>query len=163
MDTLLSIEVSWFIALASASGFLLSRRTVAGGLSGAFVVLLGLGLWYGWRGASYLWALQWTVYGGGILLLWAWLALDPSSASARRFQPESAIAALALLAWLLSEGIGSPALLAPLPQSAPELAEVGFLWAHAWAPLFAWLTGLLALIWLLILALWKRPAPPKLF
>jgi len=163
MDTLLTIETSWFIALVSASGFLLSRRTLAGGLSGAFLVLLGLGLWYGWRGASYLWALQWAVYGGGILLLWAWLALDPSPTPVRRFHPEGALTALALLAWLLSEGLHLPALLTPLPQAVPDLAEVGFLWTHAWAPLFAWLTIVLTLAWWLILRLWERTGPGKPF
>ena len=155
MLTLLIIEQIWSFALVSGLVYLLSRRSLAGGLSGAFIVLLGLGLWYGWRGAAYLWAAQWTVYAAGILLLWAWVALDNPIAAMPRWDWQGAVVALALLAWLLGEALGAPILLYPFPKVLPTLGDIGLVLGRAWAVLFAWLSVLLAGVALLIIVLWK--------
>lgn len=163
MDTLLRIEIGWYIALVSGMLYLVSRRTVSGGLAGAMVLLLGLGLWYGWRQAPYLWAAQWTVYAAGILLLWAWLALDRPLDTLPRWQAESALVVLAWLSWTLSEGLTKATLFYPLQRILPDLADIGYLWTHRWAPLFVWLSLLLALVWSLIATLWKPSSPSKPF
>ncbi|MCS6789676.1 MAG: hypothetical protein NZ580_01645 [Bacteroidia bacterium] len=131
--------------------YLLSRRTIAGGLAGAFMVLLGLGLWYGWRGVTYAWAAQWSVYGAGVLLLWAWLALHKPLLALPRLHHKSALAAAILSAWFLIEGMGAPALIYPFAREAPVLSDVGLLWAGNWAPLFLWLSVILVGIWFLLL------------
>ncbi|GEM_PF-1146766 len=156
MHTLLLIELLWFFALGSGVGYLISRRTVAGGLSGAFIVLLGLGLWYGWRNAPYLWALQWTVYAAGILLLWAWLALDaPQVPLKKRLDKYAALLSLAFALWALSEALHSKLLPPFLPGMPPTLAAVGDLLAHQWAALFVWASITLTIVWLLLLLSWK--------
>lgn len=163
MHTLLLIELIWFFALGSGIGYLLSRRTVAGGLSGAFLVLLGLGLWYGWRGALYLWALQWTVYAAGILLLWAWLALDaPLAQTKKRMSPQAALLAGALFLWALTEALTDRTLIL-FPGLQPDLASVGMYLTHQWAILFVWASITLALVWLLLLLLWKEPLSARRF
>ncbi len=87
MLTPLLIEIGWYIVLASAWGSLLLSRRLSSGLARAWVAFLLLGLWYGYRGADYAWALQWTVYVTGILLLWAWLALESPQAPFSRWEP----------------------------------------------------------------------------
>lgn len=158
MTMLLVIELSWYIVLGSAVLYLSSRRTIAGGLSGIFFVLLGLGLWYGWRGASYLWAAQWTVYTAGILFLWAWLALEQPWQAQARYDRSSLLAVLFFGGWLLVEGSSALSLFSfSLPQPLPDLAAIGLLWAQGWAPLFAWLSVALAGLWLLLALLWPKP------
>lgn len=155
MDTLLLIELLWCLGLGSGIGYLLTRRTVAGGLSGAFVVLLGLGLWYGWRGATYLWAAQWTVYAAGILLLWAWLAVDNPLQTSSRLSLQDMMLCIGFIALAMQESLRGPALLHSLPKVLPDLSDIGFIWAHAWAPIFVWLTVVLAIVWFLIASLWE--------
>ncbi|MCX8113289.1 MAG: hypothetical protein N3E49_08900 [Bacteroidia bacterium] len=157
MTTLLAIEVLWSVALGSAIVYLLRRRTVAGGLSGAFIVLLGLGLWYGWRSASYLWALQWTVYAAGILLLWAWLALEaPLASISSRLAHYPAILALTFVVWGLSEALSERYILYSLPSVLPTLGDIGMRFTHEWAPIFVWLSVVLAVSWFLLLLSWKK-------
>lgn len=164
MRTLLLIELLWSLALGSGIAYLMTRRTVAGGLSGAFIVLLGLGLWYGWRNAPYLWALQWTVYAAGILLLWAWLALDaPQVPLKKRLDKYAALLSLAFGLWVLSEALRSRHLPSILPNTPPTLAAVGDLLTHQWAALFVWASITLTIVWLLLLLSWKKPPlPPPL-
>lgn len=160
MTTLLIIEGIWLFALGSALVYLLLRRTVAGGLSGAFIVLLGLGVWYGWRGASYLWALQWVVYATGILLLWAWLALGGSSEStsfAPSFQP--ALLAVAFVLWASAEMLANSSVIFSLPSVLPTLSDIGMLLTHKWAGLFVWLSVFLPFTWLLLILSWKSARP----
>ncbi|MCX7606826.1 MAG: hypothetical protein N2170_06145 [Bacteroidia bacterium] len=135
--------------------YLLTRKTVAGGLSAAFIVLLGLGLWYGWRGASYLWAAQWTVYAAGILFLWAWLAVDSPTKALPRWELHSFWLSLFFLLWLLSEGVHFPRLLSPFPHDLPSLRDIGILWSHEWAVLFAWLSVFLSVLWVLVAQVWE--------
>ncbi len=158
MLTLLLIEVSWYIALASAWGSLLLSKRLSSGLARAWVAFLLLGLWYGYRGADYAWALQWAVYITGILLLWAWLALESPQVPFSRWEPRSALISLALLTLLTS--------LRDLPSLGKPPADftaVSFLWTQNWAPLF----GLLSLVltgFLLLLALaWRTYLPQKSF
>ncbi|MEN3041028.1 MAG: hypothetical protein ABDH66_05780 [Bacteroidia bacterium] len=144
--------------MASALLYLLSRRTIAGGLSGAFIVLLGLGLWYGWRHALYLWALQWTVYAAGILLIWAWLALDiPFAQPFKRMHRSSAILSLTLLLWGTLELTGEGHKLLYLPTRLPTLGDIGMQLAHQWAIIFVWLSVNLSVVWLLLLLAWHKP------
>ncbi|MCX7651643.1 MAG: hypothetical protein N2200_02080 [Bacteroidia bacterium] len=140
--------------------YLLSRKTVAGGLSGAFIVLLGLGLWYGWRSATYLWALQWTIYAAGILLIWAWLALDnPLLQYPKRLQLPSAILVLAFLLWGTSETIVEYPRILRVPTILPTLSDIGIRLAHEWAVIFVWVSVTLSAVWLLLLLSWKRVSP----
>ncbi len=158
MTTSLAIELSWYIALGSAALYLSSRRTVVGGLSGIFFVLLGLGLWYGWQGAGYLWAAQWTVYIAGVLFLWAWLALEVPLRPQPRYDRQSLLAVLFLGGWLFLEGSSARGLFSfSFPKPLPDLAAIGLLWAQGWAPLFAWLSVALAGLWLLLATLWPKP------
>ncbi|MCS7162469.1 MAG: hypothetical protein NZ958_03965 [Bacteroidia bacterium] len=133
--------------------YLLSRRTVAGALGGSWLLFLGLGLWYGWQGATYLWAFQWAVYGTGILLLWAWLALGGPHSQTPRWNSLGALSAVGFVTW----GLGESFHLVSRPiQPSPLLSEVGFLWTHPWAPLFAWASLTITAVWLLLGLLWPH-------
>jgi hypothetical protein len=158
MLTPLLIEIGWYIVLASAWGSLLLSRRLSSGLVRAWVAFLVLGLWYGYRGAEYAWAFQWSVYVTGILLLWAWLALEDSQRTYLRWHPRSALVAMALLSLITSSR--------PLPSfslAAPDFTPVALLWTQSWAPLFALLSVVLAGIFLLLALAWRTYIPPKSF
>ncbi|MCS7297685.1 MAG: hypothetical protein RMK19_00235 [Bacteroidia bacterium] len=134
---------------------------MAGGLSGAFIVLLGLGLWYGWRSATYLWALQWSVYAAGILLLWGWLALHPQpGAPPRLFEPQAALLILLFILWSFAENLKGQGIFHTLPSVMPALSDIGLILSRRWAPLFVWLSVSLPAVWLLLLLSWKKPSVP---
>lgn len=141
-------------------GYLITRRTVAGGLSGAFILLLGLGLWYGWRSATYLWALQWTIYAAGILLLWAWLALEaPLELTTERFQPGAAITVLSLIGWFLMEARGRKSLYRVLPSILPTMKDIGSLLTQGWAVIFVLVSVVLTIVGFLLVRSWSPSSP----
>jgi len=158
MLTPLLIEIGWYIVLASAWGSLLLSRRLSSGLARAWVAFLLLGLWYGYRGADYAWALQWTVYVTGILLLWAWLALASSQAPFSRWEPRSALISLALLS-LLTSLRHAP----PLGKPPADFTAVSLLWTQNWAPLFALLSLVLTGFFLLLALAWRTYLPQKSF
>ncbi len=154
----LLIEIGWYIVLASAWGSLLLSKRLSSGLARAWVAFLLLGLWYGYRGADYAWALQWTVYVTGILFLWAWLALEPPQNPYPRWHPLGALIALALLSLLTGKQSGLPS-----EQVAADFTTVSLLWTQTWAPLFALLSVVLAGFLLLLALAWRTYFPGKSF
>lgn len=158
MLTPLLIEIGWYIVLGSAWGALLLSKRLSSGLARAWVAFLLLGLWYGYRGAEYAWALQWTVYVTGILFLWAWLALEPPQTPYPRWQPVSALIALALLGFLTGRQGWLPS-----EQVASDFTAVALLWTQSWAPLFALLSVVLAGFLLLLALAWRTYFPDKSF
>jgi len=158
MLTPLLIEIGWYIVLGSAWGALLLSKRLSSGLARAWVAFLLLGLWYGYRGAEYAWALQWTVYVTGILFLWAWLALEAPHTPYPRWQPVSALIALALLSLLTGRQGWLPS-----EQVASDFTAVALLWTQSWAPLFALLSVVLAGFLLLLALAWRTYFPDKSF
>ncbi len=158
MLTPLLIETGWYIVLASAWGSLLLSKRLSSGLARAWIAFLLLGLWYGYRGADYAWAFQWTVYVTGILFLWAWLAMEAPQNPSPRWHPRSALLALAFLS--LPAGVR----LSPLPPPTPaDFASVALLWTQNWAPLFAFLSAVLAGLLLVLALAWRTYLPQKSF
>jgi len=158
MLTPLLIEIGWYIVLASAWGSLLLSKRLSSGLARAWVAFLLLGLWYGYHGADYAWALQWTVYVTGILFLWAWLALEAPRSPYPRWQPLSALIALALLSLLTGKEDWLPS-----EQRTADFSAVSLLWTQNWAPLFALLSVVLAGFLLLLALAWRTYFPDKSF
>ncbi|MCS7188691.1 MAG: hypothetical protein RMJ66_02955 [Bacteroidia bacterium] len=125
------------------------------------LVLLSLGVWYGWRGASYLWAAQWTVYITGGLFLWSWMALDSPFQAYPRWEVHSFWLAAGMACWWLLEIPLDRLLGFSFPLRLPSLAEVGYVWSRDWALFFAWLSVFLAILWLVIVILWEHPTLQK--
>lgn len=158
MLTPLLIEIGWYIVLASAWGSLLLSKRLSSGIARAWVAFLLPGLWYGYRGAEYAWALQWTVYVTGILFLWAWLALEAPQNPHSRWQPLSALIALALLSLLTGKQDWLN-----FTQMAADFTAVSLLRIQTWAPLFALLSVVLASLLLLLALAWRTYLPDKSF